>query len=629
MIGTHGRVVQVSVVLAFLASLVSSSSSQLTAQSGVDSLRAAPPRFADPDRPAKLAKAVPEIEKLFREFVERSHAPGLAYAILVDGEPIHTGTTGFRDVRTKAPVRKDTVFRIASMTKSFTAMAILKLRDAGKLSLDDPAEKYVPEMAHLPYPTSDSPRITIRHLLSHSAGFPEDNPWGDQQLSATDADLTAMIAAGIPFSNAPGVAYEYSNFGFAILGRVVSRASGMPYRDYVASNILQPLGMKMTTMEPAAVAPDRLAHGYRWEDETWKDERLLPDGAFGSMGGMLTSVEDLSRYVGFLMSAWPPRDGPETGPVSRASAREMQQVWRSIPATVTERSAGGPLNLTAGGYAFGLRFTQTCEYGQVVSHGGGLPGFGSHMRWLPEYGVGMITMTNLTYTGASGVVDRAIDALRRTGGLKPRVPQPAPVLLAAKDDVSRLIVKWDDELAGRVAAMNLFLDESADRRRRRFEDLAKRHGACRPDQSLDAENALRGEWTMTCDRGSLRVGITLSPTVPPRVQELNVRSIMPMADRMRLVVSRVAGWIGSASSVPVAEIMAPSADTAAVAAMLAASSTRGSCRIGDVVAGDGVQATTVRLACDRGEMDLAVVLDEATGKAARITLAPAGYDACR
>ena len=103
----------------------------------------------------------------------------------------------------------DTVFRIASMTKSFTAMAILKLRDEGKLSLDDPVERYVPELKALAYPTSDSPRTTIRHLLSHAAGFPEDNPWGDQQLSVADDQMSAMMRAGIPFSNAPGIAYAY------------------------------------------------------------------------------------------------------------------------------------------------------------------------------------------------------------------------------------------------------------------------------------------------------------------------------------------------------------------------------------------------------------------------------------
>ena len=109
---------------------------------------------------------------MFREHAEREHIPGRRGAIVIDGQAgAHRRRPGFRDVAAKAPVDSDSVFRIASMTKSFTAMAILKLRDEGKLSLDDPAEKYVPEMEGLKYPTTDSPKITIRHLLSHADGI--------------------------------------------------------------------------------------------------------------------------------------------------------------------------------------------------------------------------------------------------------------------------------------------------------------------------------------------------------------------------------------------------------------------------------------------------------------------------
>ena len=167
------------------------------------------------------------------------------------------------------------------MTKSFTAIAILKLRDQGKLSLDDKAEKYVPELKQLLYPTSDSPPVTIRHLLSHSEGFPEDNPWGDRQLADTDEQLSKMITGGVPFSNAPGIAYEYSNYGFAILGRIVAnvtdssnRSRSAAYEKYVTENILKPLGMSGTTLEPSAVPRTKLALGYRWEDEQWKEEQI-------------------------------------------------------------------------------------------------------------------------------------------------------------------------------------------------------------------------------------------------------------------------------------------------------------------------------------------------------------------
>jgi CubicO group peptidase (beta-lactamase class C family) len=420
------------------------------------------------------------------------------------------------------------------MTKSFTAMSILKLRDEGKLSLDDPAERYVPELKTLKYPTSDSPKITVRHLLSHAEGFPEDNPWGDRQLADSEEQLTEKVRAGIPFSNAPGVAYEYSNFGFAILGRMVSNVSGTRYTDYVAGNILKPLGMTSTTLEPNEVAPNHLALGYRWEDAQWKPEPLLSNGSFGSMGGMLTTVRDLSRYVAVYLSAFPAHDGPETAPIRRASLREMQQVWRPSPATAG-RDSNGALQLNAGGYAYGLRAAQSCTFRQIVSHTGGLPGFGSIMLWLPDYGIGIVAFGNVTYASWTRVANTAMEAFVKTAGLQPRQPQPSPALVEARDNVSRLIAHWDDALADRIAAENLFLDQTKARRRAEIEQLKMSVGACRPDvAAFDlVENALRGGWTMTCDKGKLQVAITLAPTMPPTVQFLSVRpapAIVPRSE---------------------------------------------------------------------------------------------------
>lgn len=483
-----------------------------------------------PDRLKLAGTAFAEIDRLVASFADRQRVPGIAYGILIDGALVHSSFTGVRDLATKSAVDADTVFRIASMTKSFTALCILKLRDEGKLSLDDPAARYVPELTGLKYPTTDSPALTIRHLLSHAAGFPEDNPWGDQQLAATEVEFSAMMRGGIPFSTPPGTAYEYSNYGFAILGRIVSRVSGMPYARYVQANIIKPLGLTSTTLEPRGVPRERLALGYRWEDEQWKEEPPLPDGAFGAMGGMLTSTRDLARYVGFLMSAWPARDGPDNGPVKRASLREMQQPWRARPATV---SGGGstPVSLNNLAYGYGLGIRQTCDYRQIVSHSGGLPGFGSQMRWLVEEGVGFIGMGNLTYTGWSGIFDQATDVLAKAGAVVRRQPEPSAALLAAQRDVTALVNKWDDTLADRIAAVNLYLDVAKDRRRRAIETLRADRGTCRAEP-IEPENALRGAWTMTCERGgALRVAITLAPTMPPRVQYLEVQPAPPAAPR--------------------------------------------------------------------------------------------------
>ncbi len=490
------------------------------------------PEFTDPARKTKLATAFSDIDRIFADFATRTHLPGAAWGIVVDGGLAHSGSSGYRDIAAKAPVDADTVFRIASMTKSFTAMSILKLRDEGKLSLDDPADRYVPELKGLTYPTTDSPRVTIRHLLSHSEGFPEDNPWGDRQLADTDAQMSEMMRRGIPFSNAPGIAYEYSNYGFAILGRIVSNVSGRPYAAYVSDNILRPLGMSATTLSQSDVPAMKLAHGYRWEDEKWKDEELLAHGAFGSMGGMLTSVRDLSKYVGAFLAAWPPRDGPETLPVRRASLREMQQAWRPSFTRVSRDRSSGAIQLTTSSYAFGLRVTQTCDFRLMVAHSGGLPGFGSQMRWLPDYGVGIIAFGNLTYTGWEGAVSEAVDRLAKTGGLQPRVVQPSKALVDARDAVSRLIIKWDDQLADRIAAENLFLDESKERRKAHLEGLRAKVGTCTMPDRFDAvENALRGTWTMSCASGKLGAALTLAPTMPPTVQFISVDPAPPTPPR--------------------------------------------------------------------------------------------------
>lgn len=499
-----------------------------TATAGAQSSVAPPPAFDDPDRLGTLARAIPAVDSVMRTFMERTRAPGIAYGIVVDGRLLHVAAHGLREVPSGARVDTSTVFRIASMTKSFTALAILQLRDAGRLQLDDPAEKYVPELRQLRYATSDAPRITIRHLLTHAAGFPEDNPWGDQQLDATEAGLSRLMRAGIPFANVSGVAYEYSNFGFAILGRIVVNVSGVPYARYIKDRVLRPLGMTSTTMEAREVPAARLAHGYRLQDGQWLEEPPLPDGSFGAMGGMLTSSADLSRWVGLMLSAWPARDGAESPVLKRSSLREMQQLWRYAGATAS-RTAGGALSLNAGGYAYGLRVSQNCEFAHIVAHSGGLPGFGSQMRWLPEYGVGIIALGNLTYTGWNTPIDEAFAALKRTGGLVPRTVRPAPVLSAMREQVTRLVTTgWRAPLADSIAAMNLYRDESQSRR---AADLARQvsaaGGNCRPDGEMWVENALRGEWKLACASGNLRVRITLAPTTPARVQYLAVTPLRP------------------------------------------------------------------------------------------------------
>ena len=278
------------------------------------------------DKPTQTLDALaPEIDGRFARFQAEAHIPGMVYGIVRDGRLAYVKGIGVQDLDAKRPVTPDTRFRIASMTKAFTALAILQLRDEGRLGLDDLAETYVPEMKGWVYPTADSPRIRVRDLLHHVGGLVTDDPWGDRQQVLTNDEFAAIIAAGVPFSRVPQSQHEYSNFGYALLGRIVSAASGMAYGDYVRSRLLAPLGMDSTGYEVGAVPHDRLARGYRWENGRWSAEPQMRDGAFGAMGGLVTSANDYAKWVGFLLSAWPARDDPDTGPVKRATVRQIAQ----------------------------------------------------------------------------------------------------------------------------------------------------------------------------------------------------------------------------------------------------------------------------------------------------------------
>lgn len=247
------------------------------------------PRFFENDDRAKMIREIaPSIHRLIEEHAQSRHIPGIAYGVVVDSELVIDSAIGLINLERELPATTKSCFRIASMTKSFTAMAIMKLRDEGKLSLNDPAAKFIPEMSDLEYPTSDSPEIDIENLLTMTAGFPEDNPWGDRQLDEPDQMLIDLISEGISFSSPTEYQFEYSNTGYAMLGIIISRASGKSYQDYIRENILQPLNMNNTYWEYDSVPSDRLALGYRWEEEQWKLEPILHDGCFGAMGGLIT-----------------------------------------------------------------------------------------------------------------------------------------------------------------------------------------------------------------------------------------------------------------------------------------------------------------------------------------------------
>ncbi len=370
---------------------------------------------------------------VFDRWARRVRAPGVAWGLVRDGALVAAGGIGALRLGDGAPPGGDSVFRIASMTKSFTGAALMGLVADGRLRLDDPVAGYVPELASWRGATSDGPPITVRHLVTMESGLPTDDAWADRHLDLSDEEMDALIAGGAAFAWTPGVRFEYSNLGWGLVGRVIERVAGVRVQELVSSALLEPLGMSSTSWERPV--EHEVAEPYRLqEDEPVLEASPLGDGTIAPMGGLWSTVRDLSRWVGFFTDAFPPRDGPDDGPLPRWARREMQQFRRVDELARVRPAPDGPSRVAVTGYGLGLSVRIDERLGVSVGHSGGLPGYGSHMRWLPERGVGVIGLSNVTYGNMHGACLEALEVLADLDDLGPAHARHAGALAVARGE---------------------------------------------------------------------------------------------------------------------------------------------------------------------------------------------------
>ena len=462
-------------------------------------------------------KTFPEIDAACAAFAIQEQIPGLVAGIVQDGRLVHTTTIGLADMEASRPVGPATAFRIASMTKNMTALAILSLRDQGRLALDAPLAEYVPQFAKMPSATRDSRPVSLRDLMSHVAGFVTDDPWGDRVLGMTPAELDALMASGRLFARPPGLAFEYSNLGYALLGRVLTNVSGEPYQAFIRRTILEPLGMGRTTFDAVAASRDDFAWGYRLDEGNWSRERIEPDGEVGAMGGLATTVPDYARYVAFLLSAWPARNDPEAGPVRRSTVREMG-LWHApplLPEPVADGRSPAP-----SAYGYGLVHSTDGLLGSRLHHAGGLPGYGSHVLMLPQRGWGIFAFGNRTYAPMSRLTLRVAEMLHAAAS-RQEPAKPSPALTRAVKAVVAAYESGRIEAAEPALAVNLLLDMPACFRNAELAALKQRLGDGHLE-GIEPIHALAGRFTMNCLRGRLRGAVTLSPEAEPGIQKLSL-----------------------------------------------------------------------------------------------------------
>jgi CubicO group peptidase (beta-lactamase class C family) len=502
------------------------------------------PTFADRDRKKKLEAGFAAIDEIAADEMARQKIPGLVVGVVIDGELAYSKGFGYADVEKKTKPDLDTVFRIGSITKSFTALATLALRDDGALALDDTLTSFVPEASRFVYPTRDAPPITLRQLLTHTSGLPRTGNLTDPKATSESDIMKAL--SGQALENVPGTTFVYSNLGFGLLGIAAGRAAHASLREVMGRRILVPLGMTATTWDRAAVTDGRLATGYEivppGEARPAEDPQL---GATEGAGGLYSSVRDLARYLAAQLDAYPPRNAAETGPVRRSTVRESHSTGfhSGLSVSLAEAPKKGDtlVRASAESYGFGWASAHTCDFDDLVWHNGSIKGYTADIRFLRQRGVGVVTLANLTPGNPSAVSQRVLLALKRTGGLSKRSSPISPAFEPAMKKLLDVYNTWDEThykamlRAGRAPVSN-----------EKEELLGYKlfHGACKGFSPIEARTPLDAKFNLDCERGPFEMRVILWQADGLIDGFMGTTRDAPIPKPVRLVVEQVTQLIG-------------------------------------------------------------------------------------
>jgi CubicO group peptidase (beta-lactamase class C family) len=355
-------------------------------------------------RHRRLAAALVDVDAMVGEQVAALKFPGVAVAVLDRGRRIWSRTYGVSDLNRREPVSHQTVFRIGSITKTICAMATLVLREKGRVDLDAPAVRYLPELNRVNYPSADSPPITLRHILTHTSGLPRLGRFdyaSARSKPVTEAEVLASLR-GLRLKHAPGTVNEYSNFGYALLGVLLQRVSGQSLRKLLAGAVLEPLGMKSAQWEASSVPARLLATGYHWDGERYLARHHWKLGAAEGMGGLYLNLDDMNRYVGFHMTAWPPGTRADGPPLRSATVRESHML-------------GGFQRPGRIGNGHGWGVVQLRGVNHVVFHTGATHQYAAVIMFSPSGETAFVAManTNRAYKPLDKLAGKVIQRLER------------------------------------------------------------------------------------------------------------------------------------------------------------------------------------------------------------------------
>jgi CubicO group peptidase (beta-lactamase class C family) len=375
-----------------------------------------------------ISQAAPALDAISERARARHRIPGIAAGIVRGDSLEWTRGYGKADLASGRAPDQRTLSRVASITKTFTALAIMQLRDEGLLTLEDPLVLHIPEFSAARPTAGNTEDVTLKRLLTHRSGLTTEPPlpgWDALRFPSAREVIDAMpqVSVVIP----PDSAFKYSNFAFGLLGEVIARLTGRPYVQHVAEHILRPLGMSGSGFELTPAIKAGLATGYSPAEH--QDQPVVAPYAhmsgLASAGQLMSNVEDLTKWVSFqFRTSGGLRDPARGQVVNAASLEEMHRPVYIEP----DWSAGQAIGWRA------VRAGDRVYHG----HGGGIHGFGSYVAFHKPSGTGAIVLANLWPSTAasevahallSAVLDADAEAARRAAPAVLLAPLAAPAHL--------------------------------------------------------------------------------------------------------------------------------------------------------------------------------------------------------